>query len=373
MITGERLRMLFALPGLHRFERGAEIAFTSLATELARSGDQVTLIGSGPPKEDAAYRFLHAGAVRRERFERFPRIPPLRSETIYEEASFAPALLRHYEPSAYDVTFTCSYPFTNWVLRRPGASRRPPHIFITQNGDWPARSRKREYRFFGCEGLVCTNPDYLEANRGRWRSELIPNGIDVARFGLGPRERARFGITEGVPVVLMVSALIASKRVADGIRAVSALDGAHLVCAGDGPLRDGIDALARELLPGRFTRLVANAADMPALYRSADVFLHLSKDESFGNVYVEALACGLPVVAHDMGRVRWIVGDDEFLIDTDDSASVLQALRTALHAEPARAEPRVARAASFDWSRIARRYRRFAEEVISDWKLKDRK
>ena len=358
------MNILFALPGLHRVERGAEIAFLSLAAELASGGDRVTLIGSGPAAGERPYRYLRAPSVSRERFERYPRVPLLRGETAYEEASFLPGLLARYRPSEYDVTLTCSYPFTNWALRRPARGHRPPHIFVTQNGDWPARDDRAEFRLFGCEGLICTNPDYFDDNRHRWRSALIPNGIAMRKFGLGSADRARFGIPPDVPVVLMVSALIASKRVADGVRAVSAIDGVHLVCAGDGPLRDQIDALARDLMPGRFSRVVVPARDMPALYRSADVFLHLSKSESFGNVYLEALGCGLPVVAHDVRRVRWIVNDCGYLVDTDDVAALRNALRAALTPQPGRVADRVARAGEFDWSVIAARYRSFAGEVI---------
>ena len=85
-------------------------------------------------------------------------------------------------------------------------------------------------------------------------------------------------------------------------------------------------------MPGRFTRLTVPPVEMPDLYRSADVFLHLSRDESFGNVYVEAMACGLPIVAHDIPRVRWIVGDDEHLIDTDQPTQLVSALQEVLDA-----------------------------------------
>jgi NADPH-dependent glutamate synthase beta subunit-like oxidoreductase len=54
------MRVLFALPGLHRIDRGAEIAFISVANELAKAGHQVTLLGSGPPKPGTLYRFIHA-------------------------------------------------------------------------------------------------------------------------------------------------------------------------------------------------------------------------------------------------------------------------------------------------------------------------
>jgi len=360
------MRILFALPGFHRFERGAEVALLSLAAELGRAGEQVTVIGSGRARAGTPYRFLHAGSIRRERLERMPSIPALRSETAWEEASFAPGLLRAYRPADYDVTVTCSFPFTNWALRRPVAGgRRPPHVFVTQNGDWPAVSNDAEFRTFGCEGLVCTNPDYLAANQARWRCALIPNGIDAARFTPGAAERARLGLPDKGPIVLMVSALIETKRVADGVRAVSHLPGAQLVVAGDGPERDAVDRLAAELLPGRFRRLTVAATEMPALYRSADVFLHLSKLESFGNVFIEALGCGTPVVGHDSERLRWIVGEDAVLLDTSDPAAVARALDRAIAARDTLVPGGVRRAADFAWPRVAAQYRDFFAEVIA--------
>ena len=66
-------------------------------------------------------------------------MPVLRNQFAYEEMTFVPALLRQYRPAEYDVTLTCSYPFTNWILRRPvWRGSRPPHVFVTENGDWPA-------------------------------------------------------------------------------------------------------------------------------------------------------------------------------------------------------------------------------------------
>jgi glycosyltransferase involved in cell wall biosynthesis len=360
------MRILFALPGFHRFERGAEIALLSLAAELARAGEDVTVIGSGDARAGTPYRFLYAGSVRRERLEKLPRIPALRSDTGWEEATFAPGLLRAYRPADHDVTVTCSFPFTNWVLRRPViGGRRPPHVFVTQNGDWPAISNDSEFKTFGCEGLVCTNPDYLERNRDRWRCALIPNGIDATRFTPGAAERARLGLPEQGPVVLMVSALIPSKRVEDGVRAVSHMPGAQLVVAGDGPEREAVDRLAAELLPGRFRRLTVAATEMPALYRSADVFLHLSKEESFGNVYIEALGCGAPVVGHDSARLRWIVGDDAVLLDTSDPVAVARALEQAIASRETLVPRGVARAGNFAWPRVAAHYREFLAEVVA--------
>jgi len=83
---------------------------------------------------------------------------------------------------------------------------------------------------------------------------------------------------------------------------------------------------------------------MPLLYRSADVFLHLSKDESSPLAFLEAMACGLPVVTHDLPRMRWIVGDDEFLLDTENSARIAQQIELAANAGPAQRQKRAMKA-----------------------------
>jgi glycosyltransferase involved in cell wall biosynthesis len=360
------MRILFALPGLHRCARGAETAFISVATELAKAGETVTLIGSGRPNPEAPYRFVRAASMAREKFESLPSIPGLRNECAYEELTFIPHFLYQYRRADYDITVTCSYPFTNLLLRLPSLRKvRPPHIFVTQNGDFPARTNKSEYRLFGCEGLVCTNPDYYERNQRRWRCQLIPNGVDCVRFQPRANPQQCVNIPKDRFIVLMVSALVPDKRVDVGIKAISRIPEAHLWLAGDGPLRQAVDELAARLLPGRFKRFSVPPEHMPSVYQSADVFLHLSMEESFGNVFLEAMACGLPVVAHDSYRVRWIVGNDEFLLNTKDSAAIAAHIKLARESSPDKQKQRVARAATFSWVEIAAMYRVFFREVIA--------
>ncbi len=62
------MKVLFALPGLHRYNRGAEMAFISVAKELIAAGDSVTLIGSGEPTPGTPYRFIRAESVARGGF-----------------------------------------------------------------------------------------------------------------------------------------------------------------------------------------------------------------------------------------------------------------------------------------------------------------
>ena len=361
------MKILMALPGLHRVSRGAEIAFESVASGLARSGRfEVVVAGSGPQIPGRPYTFLHAGMVPRERFEKFPKFPPLRSEFRWEELTFAWHLRKAARELRPDVTMTCSYPFVSWVLRgmRDRHGRRARHVFVTQNGDHPARRTNSEYKLFRCDGLVCTNPEFYEFNKSAWRSALIPNGVDVSRFTPGPDARAEFDLPLDGKVVVMASALIPSKNVALAIAAVARLDGVVLAVAGDGPCRDEVDGLGRSLLGPRYFRTTLPAEKMPGFYRSGDVFLHLSREESFGNVYIEAMACGTPVVAHDYGTTRWILGDRATLLDTSDPQATAQAIRRVLdNPPPDKQSFHQAACERFSWPVITAEYARFLQEL----------
>jgi glycosyltransferase involved in cell wall biosynthesis len=361
------LRVAFALPGFHSVNRGAEVALESVAVELAHRGDfDVTLIGSGQSRTGDPYRFIHAGRVPRERFVQWPKVPILRTEYDYEEASFLMPMWRAYRPADFDVTIGCSYPFTNWVLRRKGGKTRPPYVFVTQNGDWPCRRSNAEFKWFGCEGLVCTNPDYYEAHRETYDSVLIPNGVDPARFCPGPPDRAAFGLPTNQPVVIMVSALIPSKRVLEGIRAIAECPGVFLAVAGDGPLKADVQALGASLLPGRFVHLMLPRERMPDFYRCADAFLHMSQDEPSANAYIEALAMGLPVVTHDRPVTRWTFDQCAFLVDTSDPADVANAIAAAVKPDTAAAARRIDLVQRrYTWKGISGQYADFLRRVVA--------
>ena len=361
------MKILFALPGLHRFGRGAEVVFESVAQEIALRGDhQVTLVGSGEARSDRAYEFIHLPAISRDHFEDWPKAPFVRHEFMYEEMTFAAGLVALSAVGQADVTMTCSYPYTNWALRRPRlGKRRPPHVFVTQNGDWPAQQQGAEPRFFSCEGLICTNPLYFERNRERWNSTLIPNGVDPARFFPGPQRKAELGLPTDRPLVLMVSALEPGKRVIEAMRAVAEVPDAFLVVAGDGPLRAEVDRLAAEILPGRFLRSTFSHEQMPDLYRSADLFLHTKIRESFGNVYVEALSCGTPIVAHDDEVTRWILGEHAILVDTEFKEELAEAIGSALRGPKSGAEASEWAHERYSWDVVASQYANFFEDVVA--------
>ncbi len=365
-----KLRVALLLPGLGRVQRGAETAFLELARGLKAFPDvRVELFGGGDDYP-AGLTGHTVPCLPRERFERWPQGPVFRNEYCYEELSFVLSLIsrRAFNPRRFDVAVHCSFPFTNWMLRRAEKRGGAKSVFVTQNGDWMCRAAGREYRTFRCAGLVCTNPDYYARHRTTRQAALIPNGVDPAAFrpraGV-PAFRRDPRLPADKKVVLMAGAMIPSKRVADGVRAVAKVPDAFLLLAGDGPERQAIHELAARELPGRHLLLGSVHRDaMPDLYRQADAFLHASRDEPFGIVYLEAAATGLPVVAHDGPVPRWILGDAGLFADTADAGAVAATLREALAAGPALGEAARARVlADWTWAAQAAKYREFLCDV----------
>ena len=136
-------------------------------------------------------------------------------------------------------------------------------------------------------------------------------GVDLDRFA--PRERtgakAKFGVTG--PLVVSVGALIARKGHDVVIDAVAALPGVSLLIAGAGEARTALQAKIAALGIGDRVRLLGALPhdDLPALIAAADVMALASASEGLANAWVEALACGTPIVITDAGGAREVVTD----------------------------------------------------------------
>lgn len=143
------------------------------------------------------------------------------------------------------------------------------------------------------------------------RVQVIPGGIDADGLRAGAdasRARAAFGIPEGAPLVAGAGRLAPEKGFATLIEAsprIAREGGAIVVIAGDGPLRERLDDLARSR--GGAARL-AGRMDRPGdLLAAADVVAAPSLQEGLGLVPIEAMALGKPVVASDVGGLAEVV------------------------------------------------------------------
>lgn len=131
---------------------------------------------------------------------------------------------------------------------------------------------------------------------------VVPHAIDVRRFadGIARREETRLQFNFGARgVVGFVGRLIAWKRVDALLRAVAALPAPRprVLVVGDGPEREPLIALAREVQVDAIFAGFRNQSELPGLYAAMDVFV-LPSDarETWGLVANEALAAGCRVL-----------------------------------------------------------------------------
>ncbi len=134
-------------------------------------------------------------------------------------------------------------------------------------------------------------------------------GVDLARFALADRAAAKAALGVTGPLVVSLGALVARKGHGLVIDAIAALPGVTLLIIGEGPERSTLETQIAALgLTGR-VRLagsVAHAA-LPALLAAADVMALASASEGLANAWVEALACGVPLVITEAGGAREVI------------------------------------------------------------------
>jgi glycosyltransferase involved in cell wall biosynthesis len=167
--------------------------------------------------------------------------------------------------------------------------------------------------------------------------------------------------------ILTVGKLKAQKDHATLIRAFALLPdslGAKLTIVGEGPLRKELEGLVKELkLCGRVA-LPGFALDPYPWFRSADVFVLSSKWEGFGNVIVEALECGLPVVSTDCkSGPAEILEDGRFgrLVPVGDPVALAQSICDSLHESHDR-QKLIERSKAFSVPAIADQYLSYFEQ-----------
>ncbi|HEX3555880.1 MAG TPA: glycosyltransferase [Thermoanaerobaculia bacterium] len=198
---------------------------------------------------------------------------------------------------------------------------------------------KRTYDlFFGVGSLTL---EYLQAfGVPARRAGLFPYAVDVeefrqrSRLALAEREamRARLAVPAAARVVLSLAKFSPREAPWDLLRAFARLEREDLwlVLAGDGPERAALEraAGARVRFPG-----YVPYPELPALYASADLFVHPAREERWGVSVQEALACGLPVVASSrVGAAFDLVepGGNGFLYAAGDDAGLAGRIGDAL-------------------------------------------
>jgi len=230
-------------------------------------------------------------------------------------------------------------------------SRARPHaIYIATEGPlgWSAMNAAKRLRIPACTGFHTRFDDYVGHYGFRWLTPLVLAHLrrfhrraaatlvptraladELAKLGIGnvrllrravdttlyhprrrdPALRQSWGVGDNDPVVVYVGRIAPEKNLDVAVQAFRKLQtrvpNARYVWVGDGPARAQLAAANADFIFAG-TKL---GCDLARHYASADLFLFPSLTETFGNVTLEAMACGLAIVAYDRGAAHEHLAD----------------------------------------------------------------
>jgi len=149
-------------------------------------------------------------------------------------------------------------------------------------------------------------------------------GVDLERFEIADRAAAKEALGFEGPVILCVGALIPRKGQELLVQALPRLPGVTLLFAGQGQYRRALEKQAEELGVDRRIGFLGSVPHdrLPRIYAAADVMALPSSSEGLANAWVEALACGTPIVITDVGGARELLDRPEagHIVDRDPDA-----------------------------------------------------
>lgn len=207
------------------------------------------------------------------------------------------------------------------------------------------------------------------------RIAIIPNGINLDRFrpgsdGSRAEVRREFGLPADVPLLLFVGNEFQRKGLAHVIQAMALMNtNANLLVVGadaDAPYR----RLAAQCGVAERVVFVGSRPDVPRLYPAADAFVLPTMYETFSLVCVEAMACGVPVLASPVGGIEDYIHDGVNGLHIErDAADIAPKLDRLLRDAALRARLREAgleTAKRYSWEAIAEQYLRLFAELLRE-------
>jgi L-malate glycosyltransferase len=320
---------------------GSGVVATELAHALAARGHEVHLVSSDPP-------FRWRGGVPRLSFERVdtPAYP------LFREPQYLLALAntlvrvaceRHLDVlhAHYAVPHATAAYLAQQILMDRGAGPAPRTVTtlhgtdITLVGSDPSYARVIAFSIERSDGVTAVSEslkqDTVRTLGVRHDVRVIPNFLDCGEYRRTPDADLRAWLCrDGVTGVIMhMSNFRPVKRVGlvlEAFRRIRRQVPARLVMVGDGPDRPEAERLAAASGLTGAVEFVGEQQDPISWLSAADLFLLPSAQESFGLAALEAMACGVAVVASRVGGVPEVIEDGVtgFLCPPDDVGAMAE-------------------------------------------------
>jgi 1,2-diacylglycerol 3-alpha-glucosyltransferase len=365
------LKVFIVCSGLGRINRGFESFTRECFTSLSKEDSLEVFLfkggGSSSKNESTVASFARDGAI-----AKFLGKITKRDPYLIEQFAFTAMLIPKILIQRPDVVFFSDVGIGNalWHFRRR-TNATFSLVFSNGGPSYPAYER--------WDMVQQVSPEYVDIDQASGapysNQAMVPYGFEIPDHFVPATEqecnalRRNLGLPESRDILISVGAISANhKRMDYVLREVALIpqnQRPYLVMLGaqENPAALNIKRLAAELLPDSdFTIRTVPSADVPSYLRASDMFALASLHEGFGRVYVEALANGLPVIAHQYETASFVLGKYGKLCDLTKegalAAAVLE-LKEEL-AQPDRMDQMQERYAyaqsSFSWDQLRPAY-----------------
>ena len=267
---------------------------------------------------------------------------------------FAPGIFIDLMKEDYDlIHLHLPDPFNSIFALIASKLRKKP-LIVTYHADIIKDKRRHKpfkffYKFFlncvlnNARKIIATSPNYVEGSnvlkRFKNKVEIVPNFVYIGRFN--PRLKGAGIISlyslERKRIILFLGRLVPYKGVEYLIKAFKKvkdkIKDSALIIAGDGPLKGELKKLSQDLQIDDVLFVSVTEEDLPQYYAACDVFVlpSVTRQEAFGIALLEAMACGKPVVATNIGGMPYVVNGAGIIVEPKDinalSSAILKILQ----------------------------------------------
>ncbi len=366
--------LVSAFPPVHI--GGAEIAAKQIAKSLAKKGHSVSVITSsdkGFPRQQATDGFLVYRAF-------LPNIKYLGTLVFWISSAW---LIKKINPEiVYVEMIGMGMPC---VLAKNLC--KIPYVVQCQGSDvylpWKGKKIISNIVLRSAGAVVVLTQDMKDTLRATFKGNVavIPNGIDGENFGRAIIKdmRQELAIGSGEKIIIFVGGLKPIKGVRYLIEAFAMvaqkMPNARLLLVGDGPERQNLEAMViKEGLKEKvhFVGKIENDAIVTYMM-TGDIFVLPSLSEGFGIVNLESMACGLPIIATNVGGIPEIVTDGEngFLVSPKNPAQIAEKILLLFTDDKLRekiSKNNKEKVKEYDWQNIVAKLEKVYGEVLENSK-----
>lgn len=310
------MRIALLCSGLGNVHRGHEVFARDLFNLIGDAVDITLFKGGGEPlarermidniPRDSAY-LDHIHVSVSPKWESAVRE---QERTRIEAETFAYAALKPLLEGGFDVIHCLEKDVCNIIYDHRHLFKDTPKIVFSNGGAIPAWDLPH------CD-FVQEHTEHNLRYSAKKKAFMIPHGVDLKRFN--PQVESDFRALHGIPqdafVVISVGTICYwHKRMDYVIKEVAALKDVYLLIVGqESKDTPEIKELGKRLMGDRIIFITLPHDELPNAYATADVFVLGSLFETFGIVYIEAMAMGLPVICTNHVNQRSIVKEGIFI------------------------------------------------------------